>query len=245
MCFHLDPSGRLPVIDFRRDRQLHAAASDWRTGSSNGGTRLVVALRSTTAPTCRNIAGGVRLRLVSYAQRWPDRTAQLAPRRSLTGVVRPAVLVFLLYKDLRAWWSNLHLRSILSGIRRTAHADWHGRRGPSRSGSPVAWAVRHRPGHQKPANVFFDFLSRRELHTRIFSRGWRGRCHPAGVSPGDLSLVGRGLANNPLSPVLRGEWCICRICRLDVDARPYRSFPALSRMSDWTGQAHSVGLATG
>ena len=231
---------------FRRHRQLHAAVGLARRLRARDAAEGWPAIYD-RAYLQGNIAGGEGFDWF-YASA-ADRSAQV--RTPITDGRRGAASkpwVFR-YKDLRAWWSNAH----------------YDRPGGVESGTPTAWAPQskpiwftelgcpgHRPGHQ-PAQRLLRSEVVGELHA-AFLAGLARRRDPARLSRGDLSLVGRAPANNPLSSVYGGRMVHVPECAAWTwDARPYPFFPALTdvwtdganwRLGHWlTGRLGAVSLA--
>ena len=152
------------------------------------------------------------------------------------------------YKDLRAWWSNLH----------------YDRPGGVESGTPTAWVPQSKPiwftelgcpaidrGTNQP-NVFFDPKSS-ESFTPHFSRGWRDDAIQRAYLEATY-LWWDEAANNPISSAYGGRMVHVPECAAWTwDARPYPFFPALTdlwtdganwRLGHWlTGRLGAVSLA--
>jgi hypothetical protein len=152
------------------------------------------------------------------------------------------------YKDLRAWWSNVH----------------YNRPGGVESGTPTAWVPQSKPvwftelgcpaidrGTNQP-NVFFDPKSS-ESFTPHFSRGWRDDAIQRAYLEATYLWWGEA-ANNPVSSVYGGRMVHVPECAAWTwDARPYPFFPALTdvwtdganwRLGHWlTGRLGAVSLA--
>ena len=243
MFFHLDPLWADPEIDFV-GIDNYMPLSDWRDGFEHADAAEGWPAIYDRAYLQANIAGGEGFDWF-YASA-ADRTAQV--RTPITDGAAAKPWVFR-YKDLRAWWSNAH----------------YDRPGGVESGTPTAWVAavqadlvhrtrlsRHRPGHQ-PAERLLRPEVVGKLHA-AFLAGLARRRHPARLSRGDLSLVGRGREQPDLLASTAAGWCMCPNAPPGPGTRgPIPFFPALTdvwtdganwRLGHWlTGRLGAVSLA--
>ena len=240
--FHLDPLWADPEIDFV-GIDNYMPLSDWRDGFEHADAAEGWPAIYDRAYLQANIAGGEGFDWF-YASA-ADRTAQV--RTPITDGAAGKPWVFR-YKDLRAWWSNVH----------------YNRPGGVESGTPTAWAPQSKPiwftelgcpaidrGTNQP-NVFFDPKSS-ESFTPHFSRGWRDDAIQRAYLEATYLWWGEA-ANNPVSSVYGGRMVHVPECAAWTwDARPYPFFPALTdvwtdganwRLGHWlTGRLGAVSLA--
>ncbi|WP_084863954.1 baseplate multidomain protein megatron [Salibaculum halophilum] len=240
--FHLDPLWADPEIDFV-GIDNYMPLSDWRNGFEHADAQEGWPAIYDRAYLQANIAGGEGFDLF-YANA-ADRSAQV--RTPITDGADGKPWVFR-YKDLRAWWSNVH----------------YNRPGGVESGTPTAWTPQSKPiwftelgcpaidrGTNQP-NVFFDPKSS-ESFVPYFSRGWRDDAIQRAYLEATY-LWWSEAANNPLSSVYGGRMVHVPECAAWTwDARPYPFFPALTdvwtdganwRLGHWlTGRLGAVSLA--
>ena len=217
-----------------------------RTGATGSSmpTRPRAGPRSTTGPTCRGTSRAAKASTGSMPAR-PTAPRRSAPRSPMA---RPASR------------GSSATRICAPGGRTrttTARAGWragrrrHGRRSPSRSGSPSSAVPAIDRGTNQP-NVFFDPKSS-ESFTPHFSRGWRDDAIQRAYLEATYLWWGEA-ANNPVSSVYGGRMVHVPECAAWTwDARPYPFFPALTdvwtdganwRLGHWlTGRLGAVSLA--
>ncbi|MTH95694.1 glycoside hydrolase TIM-barrel-like domain-containing protein [Roseibium sp. RKSG952] len=240
--FHLDPlwvDGNVDFIGIDNYMPL----SDWRDGFEHADAAEGWPAIYDRAYLQGNIAGGEGFDWF-YASA-ADRTAQV--RTPITDGAANKPWVFR-YKDLRAWWSNLH----------------YDRPGGTESATPTAWVPESKPirftelgcpaidrGTNQP-NVFFDPKSS-ESFVPYFSRGGRDDTIQRAYLEATYLFWGEA-ANNPISSVYGGRMVHIPECAAWTwDARPYSFFPALTdvwtdganwRLGHWlTGRLGAVSLA--
>ena len=252
--FHLDPLWADANTDFI-GIDNYMPLSDWRDGFEHADGEGANAIGSSEPPNGGwpaiydraylqgNIAGGEGFEW--YYASAADRTAQV--RTPITDGAAAKPWVFR-YKDLRAWWSNVH----------------YDRPGGVESGTPTAWVPQSKPirftelgcpaidrGTNQP-NVFFDPKSS-ESFTPHFSRGWRDDAIQRAYLEATYLWWGEA-ANNPISDIYGGQMVHVPECAAWTwDARPYPFFPALTdvwtdganwRLGHWlTGRLGAVSLA--
>lgn len=239
--FHLDPIWADPNIDFV-GIDNYMPLSDWRDGFDHldaqaGAMSIYDAdyLRS-------NIEGGEGFDW--YYASDADRAGQIRTPVSDGAAGKPWVFR---YKDIRAWWSNLH----------------YNRPGGSESGTATGWVPQSKPirftelgcpaidrGTNQP-NVFHDPKSSESM-VPYFSRAWRDdriqRCYLEAVYG-----YWAEPANNPVSSVYGGSMLDLGECAAWTwDVRPYPFFPNLTdvwadgenwRLGHWlNGRLGSVSL---
>ncbi|MGY6634213.1 MAG: baseplate multidomain protein megatron [Alkalilacustris sp.] len=239
--FHLDPLWADANIDFIAIDN-YMPLSDWRDGFDHADALAGWPAIHDRGYLQANIAGGEGYDWFYGSE--ADRSAQLRTPISDGAAGKPWVFR---YKDLRAWWSELHFN----------------RPGGAESGTPTAWVPQSKPvwftelgcpaidrGTNQP-NVFFDPKS--ESFTPYFSRGWRDDAIQRAYLEATYLWWGEA-ANNPLSTVYGGRMVHVPECAAWTwDARPYPFFPALTgvwtdgpnwRLGHWlTGRLGAVSLA--
>ncbi|SUZ32940.1 hypothetical protein ROE7235_02706 [Roseibaca ekhonensis] len=219
--FHLDPLWADPEIGFI-GIDNYMPLSDWRDGSAHLDAEAGWPTVYDRAYLQANIEGGEGFDWF-YASD-ADRTAQIRTPVEDGSEGKPWVFR---YKDLNAWWSNLHFD----------------RPGGVESGSPTAWIPQSKPivftecgcpaidrGTNQP-NVFFDPKSS-ESAVPYFSRGWRDDAIQRAYYEALLTYWGEA-ANNPVSTIYSAPMIDLPDCAAWTwDARPYPHFPALTEI--WT-----------
>ncbi|WP_099865911.1 baseplate multidomain protein megatron [Pararhizobium haloflavum] len=240
--FHLDPLWADGNIDFV-GIDNYMPLSDWRDGFEHRDAAEGWPAIYDRAYLQANIAGGEGFDWF-YASA-ADRAAQV--RSPITDGAAGKPWVFR-YKDLHAWWSNLHYERL----------------GEVESGTPTAWAPQSKPirfteigcpavdrGSNQP-NVFPDPKSS-ENALPYFSRGWRDDAIQRAYLEATYLWWGNP-ANNPVSAVYGDRMVHMPECAAWTwDARPYPFFPALTnvwsdganwRLGHWlTGRLGAVSLA--
>ncbi|SNR45089.1 baseplate multidomain protein megatron [Puniceibacterium sediminis] len=240
--FHLDPLWADANTDFI-GIDNYMPLSDWRDGLTHADAAEGWPAIYDRAYLQANIAGGEGFDWF-YASA-ADRSAQV--RIPITDGAAAKLWVFR-YKDLRAWWSNVH----------------YDRPGGTESATSTAWAPQSKPiwftelgcpaidrGTNQP-NVFFDPKSS-ESFTPHFSRGWRDDAIQRAYLEATY-LWWDEAANNPVSSVYGARMVHVPECAAWTwDARPYPFFPALTdvwtdganwRLGHWlTGRLGAVSLA--
>ncbi|MCC6008807.1 MAG: glycoside hydrolase/phage tail family protein, partial [Rhodobacteraceae bacterium] len=240
--FHLDPLWADANTDFVAIDN-YMPLSDWRDGFEHADAQEGWPAIYDRAYLQSNIAGGEGFDWF-YASA-ADRSAQI--RTPVTDGAHGKPWVFR-YKDLRAWWSELHFN----------------RPGGVESAPPTAWMPESKPvwftelgcpavdrGTNQP-NVFFDPKSS-ESFVPYFSRGWRDDAIQRAYLEASY-LWWKEAENNPVSSVYGGRMVHVPECAAWTwDARPYPFFPALTdvwtdganwRLGHWlTGRLGAVSLA--
>ena len=240
--FHLDPLWVDANIDFI-GIDNYMPLSDWRDGFDHLDAQAGWPAIHDRAYLQSNIAGSEGFDWF-YASD-VDRLNQV--RTPITDGAAGKPWVFR-YKDLRAWWSNLHFD----------------RPGGTESATPTAWVPQSKPiwftelgcpaidrGTNQP-NVFFDPKSS-ESFTPYFSRGWRDDAIQRAWLEATWLWWGDP-ANNPISTVYGGRMVHVPECAAWTwDARPYPFFPELTnvwtdgpnwRLGHWlSGRLGAVSLA--
>ena len=239
--FHLDPLWSDANIDFI-GIDNYMPVSDWRDGFDHLDAAYAPAIYDRTYLQS-NIAGGEGFDWF-YASS-SDRDGQIRTPITDGGYGKPWVFRF---KDLRAWWSNMHYN-------RPAGVE---------SGSPTAWVPQSKPfwftelgcpavdrGTNQP-NVFFDPNSS-ESQVPYFSRGWRDDAIQRAYLEATFGFWGQ-VANNPISGLYAASMVSVANCAVWTwDARPYPFFPQATdiwsdgpnwRLGHWlTGRLGAVSLA--
>jgi len=240
--FPLDPLWADQEIDFI-GIDNYMPLSDWRDGFEHLDADEGWPAIHDRAYLQANIAGGEGFDWF-YASD-AERAAQV--RTPITDGAASKPWVFR-YKDLRAWWTNLH----------------YNRPGGIENGTPTAWVPQSKPiwftelgcpaidrGTNQP-NVFVDPKSA-ESAVPHFSRGWRDDAIQRAYLEATWLWWGDP-ANNPVSGVYGGPMVHVPECAAWTwDARPYPFFPELGdvwtdganwRRGHWlTGRLGAVSLA--
>jgi len=212
LFFHLAPLWSDANINFI-GIDNYMPLSDWRDGFDHADAALVPAIYD-RAYLQSNITGGEGFDWF-YANP-ADRATQTRTPITDGAAAKPWVFRF---KDLRAWWHNLHFN----------------RPGGVESGTPTAWVPQFKPiwftelgrpaidrGTNQP-NVFFDPKSS-ESFTPYFSRGWRDDAIQRAYLEATYQFWGAA-ANNPTSSVYGARMVYVSECAAWTwMRRPIRSF---------------------